>query len=116
MAGQGLGGGNGGHVLPEDLPDRGDLALVADRRPGAVGIDVVDLADALAVETLQRLAHAPDGTLARGCHHVEAVRRRAVADELAIDLGAPREGALALLQDNRSGTARDHEPVAIDVV
>ena len=105
----------GGHVVAEHLADRLDLLDVADRRRGGVRVDVVDLADALAVEPSAPCAcSAP--RLRRTAHHVEAVGRRAVADDLAIDLGAARLGVLEFLEHQDAGAAGDDEAVAVLVV
>ena len=101
-----------GMSLPNTLADRADLLGIADRRRGAVGVDVVDRL----AHRGQRLAHAAHRTFARRRHHVVAVRRRAVADDLGIDLGAARLGVLELLQHQHAGAAGDDEAVAVDVI
>src|SRR6185369_17580721 len=100
----------------EHLADRLDFPLVADRRAGSVGVDVIDLADALAVDALHRHAHASRSALARGGNHVEAVRGGAVARHLAVNPGAAALGPLQLLQHHYAGPAGNHEPVAVLVV
>src|SRR5215475_5788112 len=113
---QRFGGGNRRQILAKNLANGIDLADVSDRRGGAVRIDIVDLADTLAVDALHGHAHAAHGTFAGRCHHVEAIGVGAVADELGIDPGAARLGALQLFQDDDPGTARNHKAVAVLVV
>jgi hypothetical protein len=62
------------------------------------------------------MAHAARRALARGRDHVVAVRRRAVADELAIDAGTARLGVLEFLEHEHAGAAGDDEAVALLVV
>src|SRR5262249_40126101 len=76
---------------------RVELDLVAQRRRGPVGIDVVDLGGRDA-GALERHGHAAEGAVAilgrRG--DVVGVAREAVADHFGIDLGAAALGAFVL--------------------
>jgi hypothetical protein len=45
-----------------------------------------------------------------------AVRSGAIADDLAVDLGAPGLGVLELLQDDDSGASCDHETVPLGII
>jgi hypothetical protein len=47
---------------------------------------------------------------------VVGVARHAVADDLAIDLGAASERMVAFLEDNDTGALADDEAVAIAVI
>ena len=89
---------------------RAELDLVAQRRRGAVGVDVVDVArrDAGA---LDRRGHAAERAVAVGGRRgdVEGVARHAVADQLGIDLGAARLGVLVLLQHDDAGALAHDE-------
>src|SRR5215831_13621 len=93
MAGQRLGRRDRRHLGAKDLADRLDLLEVADRRRGGVRVDVVDRR----LDALERHAHAAHRALARRRHHVLAVRGRAVAGDLAVDLRTPGTGMLELL-------------------
>ena len=86
-------------VVAEDLLDRLRLGGVAERRRGAVRVDVVDPLgrDAGAIE---RGPHHLDDAdrLGIGLRHVVRVVRRAVAEHLGVDLGAARPRALVVLE------------------
>ena len=75
-------------------------------------IDVVDWS----LHFFDRHAHAAHRALARGRHHVGAVRRRAVTDKLGIDLGAARLGVVEFFEDENAAAAGDHEAVAVLVI
>ncbi len=92
----------------EHLADRVDLRPVAGRRRGGVRVDVADLL----VHRGKRHAHAALAAFAGRRHHVVAVGGGAVADDLAVDLGAARLGVLQLLQHQNAGAAGDDEAVA----
>ena len=62
------------------------------------------------------MAHAAHRAFAGGRHHVVAVRGRAVADDLAVDLRAARLGVLQFLQHQHAGAAGDDEAVAVHVI
>ena len=64
----------------------------------------------------QRLTHAAHRALAGRLHHVEAVRGGAVADQLAIDLGAAGQRVIERFHHHDAATAGDDEAVAIGVV
>ena len=102
----------GGHLRAEHLADRLDLLDVADRRRGGVRIDVVDRR----LHVGERHAHAAHRAFARRRHHVVAVRGRAVAGDLGVDLRAARLGVLELFEHQHAGAAGDDEAVAVLVV
>ena len=102
----------GGHFAAEHFADRLDFLLVADRRRGRVGIDVIDGK----LHAFERHLHAAHRALARRRHHVVAVGGRAVAGEFAVDPRAARFGVLVFFEHENAGAARDHEAVAILVV
>ena len=104
----------GGHFSPEPktCAQSLDFLEVADRRRGGVRIDVVDRR----LDGRQRLAHAPGGALARRRDHVMAVRSRAVADDLGVDLRPPRLGAFIFLEDQNAGAGGNDKSVAVLVV
>ncbi|MNX85774.1 hypothetical protein D3C86_1176250 [compost metagenome] len=60
MAGERLGRLDMRDLVAEDFPDRADFLAVANRRRGAVGIDVVDIA----LDGGKRLLHAADRAFA----------------------------------------------------
>src|SRR5215470_14656255 len=96
---------------------RAELDLVADRRRGAVGINVVDLPRGNAGAFDCRV-HASQRTLAilRWRGDVISVSREAIADELSINLRAAAFGVLIRFEHNNSGTFAHHEAVAITIV
>ena len=104
-------------ALPTSALDRLQLDLVAERRRGAVGVDVVDVGGANA-GALERRRHAAVGAVAvlgrRG--DVVGVARQAVADDLGIDLGAARLGVLVFLEHDDAGALAHDEAVAVLVV
>ena len=63
-----------------------------------------------------RELHAAHRAFAGRRHHVGAVGGGAVADDLGVDLGAARAGALELLEHQDAAAAGDHEAVAVLVV
>src|SRR5690606_28479763 len=85
----------------------------ADRRGGAVRVQIVDLRIA---GHFQRDLHAALGPFARGGHHVVAVRVGAVAGDLGVDGRAARHGALVFFQHDAAGAAGDDEAVAGRVI
>ena len=89
-----------------------NLLGVTNGRGRAVGVDVIDLA----FNGGKRLAHAADRALAGRGHHIITVRCCAVADNLAVDLGAPGFRVLQLFQHKRSRAPRDHKAIAVDVI
>ena len=101
---------------PKHALDRDELVDVARRRRGAVRVDVVDVLGAQ-LGVAQRVLHRALRALAlgRGLAEVECVRGRAVADDLAVDLGAALERHLALLEHQDAGALGDHEAVAVAV-
>src|SRR3546814_6239585 len=96
-----------GIAAAEHLADRLQLFEIADRRAGAVGVDVVDRL----VDPGERHLHAAHRPLARGLHHVEAVGGGAVADHLAVDPRPAGAGMLQRLQNHDAAAAGDHEAV-----
>ena len=112
MAGKGLGRGDVRHLVAEHLADGAHFLGIADRRRGAVRVDVVDRRR----HRGKRLPHAAHRAFSRRSNHVVAVGGRAVADDLAIDPGAARLGVLQLFQHQHARAAGDDEAVAIDVI
>src|SRR5262249_41757119 len=96
---------------------RVELDLVAQRRRGPVGIDVVDLGGRGA-GALERHGHAAEGAVAilgrRG--DVVGVAREAVADHFGIDLGAAALGAFVLFEHHDARPLAHHEAVAVTVI
>src|SRR3546814_14692128 len=79
MAGQRLGRADRRHLLAEYLAERLQLLDVADRRAGAVRVDVDDRA----VKPGARLTHAAHNALPGRSHHLATAGGRAVAPSLA---------------------------------
>src|SRR5260221_757292 len=96
---------------------RAELDLVADRRRGAVGINVVDFRRRHAGAFDCRL-HTAQRTLAvfgwRG--DVISVSRETIADDLGIHLRSAAFGVLIRFEHDNSGTLAHHEAVAIAIV
>ena len=108
----------GGHgdppgVLAEDRPDGLQLGLVALRRRGRVGVDVVDVGRRQA-GLLERAAGRADGADATGRRQrdVRGIGRRAVADELRQRLCAAGLGMLQRLEDDDPAALAADEAVA----
>ena len=108
VAAEGLGGADEGDAVAEDRADRPQLGGVADRRRGAVGVQVVHRP----VDRGQGLLHAAHRALPRGRDHVVAVGGGAVADELGVDVGPSGQGVLELLEHQHAAAAGDDEAVA----
>ena len=100
--------------IAEHVADRRALANVVGDRRRAVRIDVADVGrrDAAA---RKRIAHRARLPLDVGCRHVSRVRRIAVADQLGENLGAAREGALTLLEDQHTRTFAEQAAVAVRI-
>ena len=94
-----------------------ELDLVAERRRGAVGVDVVDIAgrDAGA-------AHAPPHATERAIailgrrRDVVGVAGQAVADQLGVDAGAAALGVIVFFQHHGASALAHHEAVAVAVI
>ena len=103
--------------IAEQPLDRAEFDLVAERRRGAVRVDVVDIGrrDAGA---LHRGAHAAEGAIAvrRRRGDVIGVAGQAVADHFGVDLRAALLGVLVFLEHHDAGALAHHEAVAILVV
>ncbi len=119
MADRGLGRGHthaSGRVADEPLHGA-EFDLVAERRRGAVRVDVVDLGwrDAGA---LDRRGHAAERAVAiwRRRRDMIGVARKPVADQLGVDFGAARLGVLVFLEHDHAGALGQHEAVAVLVV
>src|SRR5215203_4224366 len=101
----------------DEALDRLELDLVAERRRGAVGVDVVDVRDVDA-GALDRHLHAAIGAVAvlgrRG--DVVGIARQAVADHLGVDPGAPRLRVRVLLEHDDAGALAHDEAVAVAIV
>ena len=99
-------------ALAEDLFQRRDLDRVAFRRGRAVGIDVVDVG--------RRQAGVGQGQV-KGAYlagdfrldQVAVVATRAVADDFAVDRGAPGDGMLPVFEYQRRATLAEHQAAAI---
>src|SRR5690606_13672863 len=87
------------------------------RGRGTVGIDVVDLRG-IDAGALDRRLHAAEAAVAvlGGGSDMVGVARHAVADELAVDLGAAGLGPLVLLEHDHSGPLAHDEAVAVLVI
>src|SRR5690606_21495088 len=72
--------------------------------------------DPVAVEPFHGELHTAGGAFARGRDHIVAVRRGAVAHDLAVNLCATRLCVLKLFQHDDAGAAGDDEAVAALVV
>jgi hypothetical protein len=62
-----------------------------------------------------RHLHAANGAFAGRLNHVDAIGRRAIADNFAIDLRATRLCVLEFLNHNHTATARDDKAVPVAV-
>ena len=116
MARHRLGGGDVDvvDVVAQDASDGLQLGDVAQRRGGAVYVDVVDVfgADAAVLDGVAHRLHGTD-TLGVGSREVVGVGRFAAADEFAVDLGTAGLGVLQFLKYEGSGAFADHESVAV---
>ena len=103
--------------LAEQALHRAQLDLVAERRRGAVGVDVVDVRrvdPGLADGALHGAKAAVAVVGGRG--DVEGVAGEAVADHLGVDLRAARLGVLQLLEHQGAGALAHDEAVAVLVI
>src|SRR6478609_10707477 len=109
--------GNLAGGIAEQPFDGGKLDLVAHRRRGAMGVDVVDVGW-LDAGALYRRDHAAIGAVAvlGGRRDVEGVAGKPVADDLGIDLGAARLSVLKRLDHHHAGALAHDETVAIAVI
>ena len=119
MAGRALRRGDGELLrvlLAERELDHARLGGVAERRRGRVRVHVADLGRVDA-RVGERHRHRARRVLAGriGLGHVRRVGRHAVADELGVDLRAPRPRVLELLEHEHGGGLAHHEPVALVV-
>ena len=118
VAGRRPGGGDGQPVgvVAENALDRPDIGNVAERRRGAVGIDVVDpfRRDHGVVE---RRLHHPRRAVAFEFRrrHVVGVCAHAATQDFGIGMGAAGQSRLALLQDQHPGALAKNEAVAADI-
>ena len=89
-------------MVAEDVLDRLRLGDVAQRRRGAVRVDVAD-ALGLDARALERRAHhrRDAGRLRLGLGEVVRVVRGAVAENLAVDVGAAPLGRVPVLEQHR---------------
>src|SRR5665213_2308966 len=100
-------------VVAEDTLHRIQLDLVAQRRRGAVRVDVVDLVDGN-FGALQRVAYrAKSAAAVLGRRRdVVGVARHAIADDLGVNLGAALLGVLQFLEHDDAGAFAHDEAVA----
>ena len=100
-------------MLAEHVLDRPGLRQVAQRRRGAVRVDVADPLG-LDVRTPQRRAHhvGDAGGLGLRLRHVVRVVRAAVAEHLGVDPRAALLGRLEIFEDEHAGTFPHHESCA----
>src|SRR5690606_20081665 len=116
-------GGFGGahhHVggrIAQKAGDGAQLDLVAERRRGAVGVDVVDIGggNAGALDGGGHGAEAAIAVLGRG-GDVMGIARKAVADHFAVDFRAARPGVFVFFKDDDAGALAHDETVAILVI
>ena len=91
-------------MVAEEALDGAELDLVAERRRGAVGIDVIDI---LGIEAGAREGrrHGAVGAIAvlGGGRDVVGVAREPVADDLGMDPGPPALRVLQLLEHDDAG-------------
>ena len=101
-------------VVAEQALHRAQLDLVAQRRRGAVRVDVVDLVG-VELGALQRRLHGAVAAVAvlRRRGDVIGVARQAVAHDLGIDLGAALLGVLVLFEHDDAGALAHDEAVAV---
>ena len=102
-------------VAERDLQRLG-LACVVQLRRRAVGVDVVDVLR-LEPRVLDRQRDRARRRLAGlvGCHLVERVVGRRVADQLTVDAGAALIGVLQRLEDQRARALAGDETIAVAV-
>ena len=99
-------------VVAEGQLDRVGLVDVAERRRGAVRVEVLDLVGVDAGVAQRRRHRAASGRRrwARSC----GTRRRSCRSrQLGVDLGAARLGVLVLLEHQHAGALAQHEAVAV---
>ena len=103
--------------LAQQPLDSAELDLVAHRRRGAVGVDVVDVLgrEASALESRLHAAETAVAVFGRR-RDVIGIARHAIADDLGIDARAAPLGVLEILQHDDPGAFAHDEPVAILVV
>ena len=105
-------GGIADHAL-----HRAELDLVAERRRGAVRVDIVDVTYRNS-GAFDRHAHAAERAVAvrRRCGNMVGIARQPVAGQLGIDPSAARLGMVERFQHHRAGALAHHEAVAVLVV
>ena len=103
-------------TLAEQPLHRVELDLVAERRRGAVRVDVVEILR-LDAGALQRRLHRAVGTIAalRRRGDMIGIARKTVADDLRIDARATRFGMVQRFEHDGAGALAHHEAVAIPV-
>src|SRR5512139_939421 len=92
--------------------DRFGFVLVAERRRGAVRVDVVHLVSVDA-GVAQRIEHGTPWAVGARCRHVVGVAAHAEAHDLGVDLRAARLGVFVFLEHQCSGALAQHEAVAV---
>ena len=104
-------------ALPTSALHRAELDFVAERRRGAVRVDVVDVAGGNS-GAFDRHGHAAERPVAvrRRRGDVIGVARQPVAGEFGINLGAARLGVVERFQHHGAGALAHHETVAVLVV
>src|SRR5204863_19645 len=100
--------------IAEEPADGPQFEFIAQRRRGAVRIDVIDVGKVEA-RLPHRHLHRAEGARALGMRrgHVIGIARQAIAHDLGIDLRAARLGMLIFLEHDDAGTLAHHEAVAV---
>ena len=98
-------------MIAEDVLDRLRLGDVAERRRGAVRVDVADPLEVHACACERRAHHRRDSRcLGLGLGKMVCVVRGAVTEHLAVDVGAAALGCVPVLEQHGTGSLGHHEP------
>ncbi len=111
MAGHRLGGRDLGTVGTKQGLDSFQLFGITDRGGGAVGVDVVNLAN-----TLHRHLHAAHRTFTARGDHVVTVGSGAVAGQLGIDVSTTSQRVLQLFDHQNAAATGDDETIAVRII